>query len=213
MRLSPARFNAFLGAGGSVTQKFFWRRRSACPCVAESSGQARFDCPICGGKGNIYAAEVPGWAGMTNQTPQKAQAIFGSWEPGDCVITIPSNSPLYGARRFDRIRADDSTNPFSEVIRPGLNDRVQGKIKSIDRVLWIDPNDNTKIIEGGIPTVAADGSLSWTSGAPPAGVNYTIEGVRYDEFFVWHPLASDRNSGISGLPLKLAARVYDLMGR
>lgn len=209
MRLSPARFNQFLT--GDVVQHFAWRQRSACPCVTPSSGQAKFNCPLCLGKGHLWADEVAGHAGMTNQTPQKAQAIFGSWETGDCVLTIPSNSPLYAARQFDRFRAIDSTNPFSEVLVPGRVARLLGKIVSIDRVFWVNTAGD-EIVEGGIPSVDVDGNLSWTADAPPAGVSYTVEGIRYDEFFCFKPLAVDRNSGVSGLPRKLAARVFSLLG-
>jgi hypothetical protein len=211
VRLSPAKFNGFLS--GAVGQSFMWRRRSACPCLSRTSGQNNGECLVCDGKGNIWAAEVPGMAGMTNQTPQKAIAIFGTWEPGDCVLTIPQSSVIYGAGRYDLIRAVNSTNPFSEVVQPGLNDRVKGTIESLSRVFWIDPADGRTIVDGELPAVADDGSLTWPDGAPPEGVQFTLEGVRYDEFFVFNSLSSDRNSGVTGLPMKLAARVFDLMGR
>lgn len=211
MRLDPSRFNHFLG--GDVRQDFVWRQRSACPCVSPDSGQARIGCPLCFGKGNIYGEGVRGFAGVTNQTPKAAIAIFGTWESGDCVLSIPESSPMYGARRYDRFTAVNSTTPFSEVIRPGLNDKIRGAIKSIDRVFWISPSSPTRLVEGVAPEIGDDGSMSWYSDGPPDGVFYTIEGVRQQEFYCFTPLASNRNSGVSGLPVKLAARVFDLMGR
>jgi hypothetical protein len=210
VRLSPALFNQFLGS--SVRQDFMWRRRSACPCVSASSGAARYDCPVCNGKGHIWAsAEVPGWAGMSNQIPKKSATPI-NWEPGDATLTIPSDSPLYGVRQYDRIRALGSTNPFSEVIVPGRNDKLRMPVVSVSRVFWL-ATDGETIVEGGIPTVAANGAMTWASGAPPAETSFTVEGTREDEFFVYDSLASDRNSGVSGLPLKLQARKFDLLGR
>jgi hypothetical protein len=98
------------------------------------------------------------------------------------------------------------------VIRPGLNDRLHGRVVSVERVFWVSP-DGESNVEGGIPVVAADGSLSWTSGAPPAGVTYTISGVRNDELFVFNDLPGDRNIGARNLPRRAPVRKFDLFGR
>jgi len=209
-KLSPALFNQFLA--GSVRQDFKWRRRSACPCVNAASGQAQYDCPVCNGKGHIWSStEVDCWAGMANQIPKKSfQPV--SWEPGDAVLTIPSDSPLYAARQYDRIRALNSSTTFSEVITPGRNDKLRMPVIEVTRTFWI-ADDKQTIVEGGIPTVSADGGLSWSSGSPPAGRSFTVEGTRADEFYIYDSLPSDRNSGVSGLPLMLQARNFDLLGR
>lgn len=210
MRFSPARFNRFLG--GAVRQNFTWRRAFACPCVSPHSGAARADCPLCGALGWSWQAGVDVHAGMTNLSPQKAMQIFGVWEPGDAMLTVPADSPLYAAGRHDRIRASAATSPFSQVITPDFNERLVGGIVSIERVYWID-DDGETIVEGGIPTVNDDGSLTWTEGAPPEGRSYSITGRRYDELFVFRDLPSNRNSGVTGLPRKLLVRKFDLFGR
>jgi hypothetical protein len=212
MRLSPARFNRFLS--GDVHQDFAWRRSYACPCINTTSGSSspREDCQLCNGKGRQWNAEVSCKAGMTNQTPQKGFAQFGTWESGDATFTIPSSSAMYACGQYDRIRALNSTNPFSYNLVRGDGDKLLGTIVSISRVFWI-AQDEVTIVEGGIPTVGADGALTWTTGEPPANVAYSVSGVKYDEFFVYLPLSSDRNSGVSGLPMKLLARVFDLYGR
>lgn len=211
MRFSPARFNAFLN--GAVGQAFAWRRRSACPCADPSSGHASFNCQVCSGKGHIWSTcEEQVVAGQSSQSPQKAIATFGNYERGDCTITIPSDSPMYDAGQYDRIRSLASTNRFSEVVRPGLNDRLLGTIVCVDRVFWLDTDDET-VVEGRVPTVDENGALIWEHGSPPAGRNYVIEGTRYDEWFVYIPLVTDRNIGVMGLPRKVAARRFDLLGR
>lgn len=148
---------------------------------------------------------------MSNQVPKKAMTPI-NWEAGDAMLTIPAASPLYGLRQYDRLRALNSTNPFSEVIVPGRNDKLRMPVIAVARVFWLAP-DGVTIVEGGIPTVAADGAMSWSAGAPPAGSSFTVEGTREDEFFVYTSLPSDRNSGVSGLPLQLQARKFDLLGR
>lgn len=148
---------------------------------------------------------------MSNQIPRKGfQPI--NWEPGDAVLTIPADSPLYAAKQFDRIRALGAITPFSEVIVPGRNDHLRQPVLSITRVFWLAADGVTQV-DGGFPTVATDGSMTWTSGAPPPGTTFTIEGKRNEEFFVYTSLASHRNSGVCGLPTMLQVRAFDLLGR
>jgi len=211
MRLSATRFNDFLS--GAVRQRFTWRRRSACPCIDPSTSAPRYDCPLCRGKGHLWADEVEGFAGQSSQSPAKAIATFGSWERGDCTLTLPSNSPIYDAGQYDRIRSLDSVGSFSEVVRPGLNDALLGKVVCLHRVFWLN-DGGTAVVEGPVPDLAADGTMTWPNlDGPPEGRQYTVEGERYDEWFVYMPLAADRNSGASGLPRKLAARRLDILLR
>ena len=208
MQLSSGAFNAFLGGVG---QDFQWRRASACPCINPASGAATPNCPFCSGKGVTWAAEVAGKAGMQQQSPRKQFAMFGVFEPGDATLTIPSNSVLYGAGHLDRFRALNSTNPFSTAMIRGDNDKILGTVQSISRVYWIAAD---VIVEGGIPAVGDDGTLTWTSGEPPAGTAYSISGIKYDEFFVYLSLPSDRNAHAgAALPRKLLARKFDLFNR
>ena len=102
MQLSPTAFNAHLL---NIGQRLGWRRAFACPCVNPASGAARQDCPLCRGKGRQWAAEVIGVAGMQNQSQKKGFAQFGTWEPGDALLTVGSDSPFYDAGQYDRFRA------------------------------------------------------------------------------------------------------------
>lgn len=210
MELSPSRFNEFLGGIG---QRFAWRQAFACPCVNPASGASKPGCPLCNGKGQMWSAEVPGVAGMTAQNHKKGFANFGTWEPGDALLTIGSDSKLYGAGHFDRFRAINSTHRFNYVVVPGQNDKLLGTIKSVSRVFWLN-SGGTAVVEGGIPAVAADGSLTWTSGAPPAGASYSITGIKYDEYFAYMALPANRNEHQgAALPQKLPVRKWDLFGR
>ena len=158
MRLSPQRFNRFLGKIGQV---FAWRRAYACPCRDPHSGAARPGCASCGGKGQVWADPVNGVAGVSGQKIQREWAQFGMWENGDVVLTLPSDSPLYQMGEYDRAVMIDSSAPFSLPLVRGSGDKLNAGNVSIDRVFWLDPDDS--IVEGGIPLVAPDGTILWPS--------------------------------------------------
>jgi hypothetical protein len=209
MRFRPAKFNAFLR--GNARRDVFWRRATACPCVAPYSGAAKDTCPQCSGIGWTWAEPVAAWCGMQGMSPSRASAMFGVWEPGDALLTIPSDSPLYGAGRNDRIRSVDATSPFSEVITPEMNPRLKGSIVSIERVFWLVDGEP---VDGGIPGVDSVGVMSWPDDdGPPEDTSFTVEGRRHQEVFVFRDLPSTRDIGVAGLPRKLPVRNFDIFGR
>lgn len=211
MRFNPAAFNAHLD---NLGESFLWRKSSACPCINPNSGSPKPGCPSCGGNGRLWGAEVPGIAGVASQKTQQEWAKFGQWESGDTVLSIPENSPLYSIGQYDRVTQPTSSDPFSiPLIRNAPNERVPGKVLSIDRVFWFD-TDGVTIVEGGIPVVAANGSLTWSSGAPPAGKTYSISGVRMKEFYCFGAFSNDRmkHQGMR-LPRRMVLRLFDLFGR
>lgn len=210
MRFSPGRLNAHISGIGQDVQ---WRRAYACPCVSPDSGAAKPTCPLCTGRGQTWAAAVSTRVGLTSQTASKMMAQFGAYEVGDVLITLPSNSPAYVAGRFDRFLALKSTNPFSMVLTRGEDDRLLGAAQSFTRCYWI--NDaGTAEVEGGLPTADASGNLTWASGAPPAGKQYSLSGVRFDEYMLYPELPMDRNhnNGLA-LPRRVRAKQFSLFGR
>lgn len=209
MRLNPAAFNNWLS---NIGQRYLWRKSYACPCVSPHSGASKPNCLQCGGRGRIWDAAVAGVAGMAGSKVQRQWAQFGAYENGDIVVTIGSDTPLYVMGQFDRMVSVDSTDPFSIVLMRGQNDRLLGPISKVSRVFWLDGSQ--AIVEGGIPSVSSTGALTWSSGAPPAGTNYTICGERNTEFFCFMDLASDRNEHQGApLPRRVVLRRFDLFGR
>lgn len=210
MRFNAGAFNAFLG---NIGQEYEWRKSFACPCVNLHSGAARPNCPQCGGRGRLWAAGVHGVAGVASSRIQREWAQFGVYENGDTVVSIPENTPMYDIGPFDRVRMLNSTEQFSLPLVRGQNDRLLGPIESIERVFWLHPQTRA-IVEGGIPTVAADGTLTWTADEPPAGMQYSISGRRLQEFFCWGDFPSNRNQhqGMR-LPRRVVLRKFDLFGR
>jgi hypothetical protein len=94
----------------------------------------------------------------------------------------------------------------------GQNDKIALPVQRIDRVYWIGAGN--VIVEGGIPAVAGNGQVSWASGAPGAGTQYSVSGTRYSEYFIWDDMPGDRNHHYGArLPRKLVARRFDLYGR
>ena len=211
MKLSPQKFNTWLN---NIGQRFAWRRSYACPCVSPHSGAAQPGCQHCGGKGRIWDAPVEGISGIAGQKVQTSWAQFGVFEPGDVVLTLPSDSALYDMGRFDRVVMLDSTQPFSTLLTrgSGTTERLLEPIKVIDRVFWID--DSKQIVDGGVPTITADGEPQWSSGEPPQNKTYTITGRQHPEYFVWGEFPQDRaHHGGADLPRRVVLRKFDLFGR
>lgn len=193
----------------------YWRQATACPCINPASGAARADCPLCHGKKYQWAAEVPARCGFQNQNQKKGFAAFGIWEPGDALLTIGSDSPMYATGPFDRYRCKNATSPFSITRVRGEQDFILGTVVSLSRVFFIQ-QDGTTMTECGIPAIDANGNLTWAAGqvAPPDDTAYSVTGVKYDEYFAYPDFANSRNMHHGArLPKKLLARRFDLYGR
>jgi len=210
MRFNPSAFNSHLNNMG---ERFLWRKAAACPCINPNSGSPKPGCPNCGGGGRLWATAVAGLAGVASQKTQQEWAKFGQWESGDMVLSIPESSALYDIGQFDRVVHPTSSDPFSiPLIRNAPNERVPGVIEKITRVFWY--NTSNVLVEGGIPTVGANGTLTWSSGAPPTGTTYSISGVRTKEYYCFGPFSNDRmkHQGMR-LPRRMVLRLFDLFGR
>jgi len=211
VKLNPAAFNRHLN---HIGQRMLWRQSFMCPCIQEHSGAADTHCPLCHGKGRLWSDPIEGVAGLTQQQVNPSFQDFGAMEQGDMVLTVGSDSTLYNMGRFDRITLLNSTDVFSRTVYRGINDNVSDiSVKEITRVFWR-TLDGSAIVEGGLPTVSGNGDLAWTSGAPDPGVQYSMTGVKYDDYYVYGNLPSDRNehSG-SALPKKVQMRKFDLFGK
>jgi hypothetical protein len=234
--LSETRFNAMLNSMGQVVS---WRRAHECPCRDARSGAADFKCPICKGKGVYWELPSPpyfskpyfgseyfgpsyfgcsskcgagtGIAAIAGQKVQNEWAKLGEYEAGDQVMTLPSDSPLYDIGQNDRLIMTQSSVPFSQVFLHDGSDRIDFRVVSILAVYW---RDGSSLVNGGIPEVKIDGSLSWTEREPPNGVRYTITGRRRPEFFIFREMPQDRaHYGGQRLPRRVVARRMDLFGR
>ncbi|MDB5550520.1 MAG: hypothetical protein JWL86_504 [Rhizobium sp.] len=210
MQLSPAAFNGWLR---NIGQDLAWRQAFACPCINPASGASKPNCPLCNGKGRQWNDEVVGRAGFQSLAPKKGFAAFGTWEPGDATLTIGSDCPFYIAGQYDRFRSLNSTAPFSTHLVRGEADVLLGTVETISRVFWLNTAGDT-VIEGGIPTVNEDGTMTWTTGEPPDGQTYSISGVKYEEWFCYMDMPGDRamHAG-AALPKKLAVRKFDIFAR
>lgn len=195
-------------------QDVFWRRAYVCPCMRPGEDSADPACKLCRGRGFQWEPEAEVRVGLTAQSEKKGMADFGTWEAGDAVVSIPADCPVYEtAGRMDRIRAKHATSVFSDALRRGFTDRLVGSIVKIERVFWLNDAKDA-VIEGKIPVVNAAGSLAWPEGgAPPEGARYSITGVRFNEFYVYPALPTDRAMGNQRLPRKLLVRRMDLFGR
>lgn len=210
MHLDPTAFNLHLNHMG---QLFSWKAAFVCPCTMEHSGAADTNCPQCLGKGRIWTNAVEGKSGISGQKVQRGWAEFGTYETGDVVLSIPSDSPLYDMGEYDRVTMLQSTEPFSVSMKRGLtDDRLWFTIQSVQRVFWLDANK--QIVEGGLPVVV-NGQLTWPDGGePPAFQQYSMTGRKMVEYFCFRDYPQDRaHHGGLDLPRRVVLRKFDLFDR
>lgn len=211
--LDPAKFNALLSASRpGLGQNCQWSKSFACPCRSSTSGAAEQGCPICHGKGVAWDAALPAWCGLSGMKIAREWAMFGEFEQGDTVVTIPSDSPLYAMGETDKVAFTDSSEPFSSIVMGGV-DHLTFTVTVLDRVVWRDPATKALVI-GTIPTQAPDGSLTFAGGGPPAGVQYSVSGRKIPVYYMFKDMVQDRHHS-AGLPLprRVVLRRYDLFGR
>lgn len=209
MKLSGAAFNRMLNQMG---QSFQWRRGYACPCINKNSGQAKTNCAHCSGKGRLWGEAVEGSAGTVSQSKMRQYATFGVWDQDDVMLSIPSNSPLYGIGQFDRVEALNRTEPFSINFVRGLNDAIRFRVVSLERAFYLDANE--QIVECPLPTVNPDGSLTWGAGAPPPQATFSLTGRRHPDYFCYLEIPTDRPMHFGEkLPRRVVLRRFDLFGR
>ena len=212
MQLNPVAFNKLLR---NIGQDVSWRRAFDCPCRDVYSGAADPSCPMCRGRGSIWAQSVDGYAGVQSMSAIKQWANFDLWESGDLMVTIPGDSPIYNAGQFDQIVLAQSSEPFSLVFRRGEDDTFQWPVLSVDRVFSLNET-KTAIVEWQIPTVTDAGVLEWNPSlpSPDYGQQFSITGRRRPVFFVFKELPRDR-AHHAGLPLprRVVVRTFDLFGR
>lgn len=210
MQLSPAAFNAHLRHMG---QQVAWRKAFACPCKSINSGASDPQCLHCAGHGQLWNKSVDSVVGVAGSKTQKEWAQFGNYESGDSVISIGEDSPLYLMGQFDRVTLLNATENFSLTLVHGApSERLIGKIKQVTPVFWL--GAEKQLLAGGAPLVDADGRLSWPTGEPPAGTQYTISGERNIEYFCFGMYPSNRNEHQGArLPKRVVLRKFDLWGR
>lgn len=214
MKFNAAAFDRHLA---NIGQRVTWQRAYACACVSPQSGAPDPKHALCSGKGRLWDAPILTVTGVANQETLAGWQQTGLWESGDMVLSIPQNSPLYEAGQYDRVVMLDSTDVFSQpLVRGAPAERLIFKVKEINRVFWLNPANRNQVVEGSVPVLADDGTLSWPGGAgePPPGTTYSVTGVKYSEYFIFDKYPSDRgeHSGMR-LPKKLVARRFDLFNR
>ena len=185
MDLDPDAFNAFIDDMG---QDVLWRQAAKCPCRNPESGAPTPGCPLCGGtRGVIWAAAVAATVGVTSMRVKREYAAFGLWESGDEVLTLPSDSPVYACGESDRVVMVNSSEPFQAILTRGNEDQLSYPVISIDQAFWrnaagnalVDAMDNG----GEMPTVAADGTVTWAVGqGPGSGVQFSLRGRKHQEY-------------------------------
>lgn len=206
--LSASRFNGMLNKMGQQAQ---WRRGYECPCRDPHSGAADPFCPACGGKGITWGESVTATVAIAGQKVQQEWAKLGMYESGDMVVTIPSDSAIYSLGQFDRLVMVQSSVPFSRVLTHDGTEVLPFAVERIERASWLEGGAE---VDGGLPMVLVDGSLSWSSSPPPVGRQYSLTGRQRPEYFALRDFPQDRaHFGGQPLPRRVVLRLMDLFGR
>ena len=213
--LSAESFNAMINQMG---QDADWRRGYDCPCRDVYSGAADPACPVCGGKGLTWGDAVTGRVGVAGQKVQQEWAKMGMYESGDMVLTLPSDSPIFAMGEFDRLVMVHSSVPFSRVLTHTGSEKLPLHVEQIERVFWLAAG---VVVDGGIPSVAPDGSLTWPPVVepgdptpPPNGAQYSMTGRRRPEYFAFRDFPQDRaHYGGIRFPRRIVVRLMDLFAR
>lgn len=210
MQFDPCAFNTMIGDMG---QDVLWYRANQCPCVNQHSGASRHTCKLCHGVGRFFDDPRASRIGVASQRIQKQWATFGVYEQGDMVCSIPSDSPMYDMGHGDRVVMLNAQDQFQVVLQRGLRDSVKPfEVARIARVFWLGQDD--KLVEGGIPEVSKDGTLTFTTGAPPAGKTYTVVGYKRPDYHCWGEMPSDRGfHGGVALPRRVVLRAGNIAQR
>lgn len=213
MRFNRQKFNRFLT---NIGQEVIWKHSHSCACVNPETGSANPKHALCNGKGRIWAPGVKTTIGISKQDTDENLAAMGHYDTGDLSVTIPENSPAWdGCGQFDRVMMLNSTDVFSLPLKRGApTERLIFSVSKVTRVFWL--NSGGQLVEGGIPVVNQDGTLTWVGGIgePPPGASYSITGEKFTEYYVYGHFPSDRNEhkGMR-LPKRCVLRKFDLFNR
>ena len=136
---------------------------------------------------------------------------FGKYDAGDMIVTLPGDSVAYDMGEFDRVLTLNATEVFQLPLVSGKNDKIAFTVVSIDQIYWI---DRGVIVYGELPSIDAQGNLTWIQDKPALGVQYTICGQRRSEYFCYMDLPSNRgeHSG-APLPRNVVLKKFDLFSR
>lgn len=211
MQLNPDAFAALLD---NFAEPFVYRKAYACPCINPNSGSPAANCEHCAAKGWLWTEPEPAEAAVCSSSVQLEWAKMGNWESGDMVVSIPYTSSLYRIAQFDRLTPLANTDQRSlALVRGAPKERLHGTVSGVLRVFWFD--DAGSVVEGLLPNVAPNGTLSWPDGgAPPVGKSYSITYGRYSDYYCFGPFSNDRHKhGGLLLPRKMVMRRFDLLGR
>lgn len=214
MRFNPTAFNRHLV---NIGQRMLWRRSYACACANPLTGAADPKHALCGGKGRIWDDPVETICGVSKQAVTAEMVDAGVYDSGDMTMSVPENSPMWeSAGRFDRVTLLNSTDVFSQPLMRGgpMPERLLFSVEKLTRCFTLDPVTRG-IVENALPSIDTDGMIVFAPGdEPPLGASYSLTGTKFDDYYIFDQLPSDRNehSGMR-LPKRVQLRKWDLFGR
>lgn len=149
-----------------------WTKALICPCMNETSGQARINCEDCDGSGFYYDDPIEIRGLMTSmERNSRVFEKFGAWVEGTANLTV---EPQYRMGHRDRVEMRDSVMVHSEVFTkgdrrglrsklPDLCDSLRYRIARMTAILWKPEGTSaTKLEEGYHFKINENGWIEWT---------------------------------------------------
>jgi hypothetical protein len=186
-----------------------WQQACDCPCGTVSNIEGRtaavrdfpLDCPLCNGKGKVYAPAQEITVLMTSSASSaEVYNVWGEYSSGTIYITfLPENLPL----EWDKVTLKQGSRLYTESrIRKGVVDgaryaitkrkiimgseadptvpvEVELGVTACYRGISLGGASETPLVENVDFSVTADGYIDWTLGvargtAPAVGERYSI---------------------------------------
>ncbi len=216
MELRAAAFNRLLGA---FAQRSLWRRAVLCPCRDTHSGAADPACQLCFGRGRFHYGAVESPVALSGMKASREWQSFGLYQAGDVVVSLASNTPLYGAAEGDRVTFLDSELPWQAAFRRGDPDeRLPPHTFVVEDTVALLPGGIPRALDppANLPTGDEYARPTWAPGAaaPGDGEAYSVRARIRPTYHLFREMPQDRaHHGGARLPRRVVLRLEDLAAR
>ncbi len=174
-------------------KRIVWRKAMLCPCVQESTGQARVDCDTCDNSGFVYVDPLNIQVLLMNFDKRtRLYEKFSLWQSGEASCTMQAN---YRMGYRDSIELIDDVACFNELLKKGnRKGRLQGlpastdaaryRMSAITKVLVMKGNDLTTAERGVHFKLNESGHIHWSALGHKLIPDGSMISVHYD----FHPV-------------------------
>lgn len=204
-------------------QPFIYYKASLCPCGSGphslDANHSLINCATCQGLGLIYASPVTLSGLLTAMRNIKDLADFGTLEPGDLVLGMPPQSPVF-INDWDLIQPKFSVGFNGQIIKRGQgnSDVLDYPARTVLRCSSINFANNYQVIDYlvNVDFSISGRTITWNSTSKvtnflPASTNYSISyNAIFDYVVVSAPMERWDNGSNIGQRVLLRCRAIVL---